>query len=696
MSEGSRVTVHLVDVLDGLAALERAAVRIQTIVTSPPYYALRVYAVEPRAWPAITYVPMLGLPPVEVPAMDCALGLETTPEAYVAHLVHVFRAARPVLRDDGTLWLNLGDSYANDSKWGGATYGKHAKKCHGPTGIGRARRFTGIPAKNTIGIPWRVAFALQADGWVLRSAPPWVRTNSMPDSTEDRPGNGHEQFFLFAKQPDYFYDPDAVRLPARETQSGNTTRVYGEARHRPGHHQGASVPWKDDGRGRHRRTVDWFFDSARAGEAEGLLQESDLDPTILPEDDAPVALVVRTRPHQGSHTATFPEVLVEPCLKASTSAEGCCGRCGAPWTRLVAIEGEAHGSADDRRRRTVGWRPGCGCDVPRVPCRVLDLFAGTGTVGAVAVRLGLDADLIECDPTCLPQIDARLARARRARVQLALAVEPPVAPLRSPSRCRARSSDSPWSRRMKSELTVREKILVAAVEATRHASTVTAGDLIVCAFRQFPESFTLASALEPAHPDSNRVLAKLAGVDGLIARGWLVRVETSVFAVTPQGRKRARQLVDPDAPPKPPPPARPVERTTAPRTTRRPADPPTVTSPPATPPAAPREVFTPVERYLVHDLARKVAFHRFERGGKLTLEDARTFWTTPRGVHVDVVTRRLASTGTLLERVAANVAHGFQEPELPAPTTCLKLLSLHRLLASKFGDAVRNGAEVGP
>ena len=425
------------DVLDRLDALRAEGARFHVIVTSPPYFALRIYeGAAPRAWPEITYVPMWGLAPVTVPAMEVSLGLEPTPEAFVAHLVHVFRRACPLLREDGALWLDLGDSYAND-----------AKRC------------TGLPSKQMLGIPWRVAFALQADGWTLRSAPPWIRTNAMPDSTDDRPGNAHEQFFFLTRNPRYFYDADAVRLPAREARSRNTARTHGRDYGRVEAHRGANVPWQDDGRGRHRRTVDWFLESAAAGEAEGLIHASDVDPSIAPDDDAPRALVVRNRPHPGKHSATYPEPLVAPCLRASTSARGCCAACGAPWRRVVAIEGKssyelsaergatpravasmgrargvnyhgkAKGGADDRTRRTVGWEPGCACGADTVPCRALDPFGGTGTTAATALRLGLDCDLIEVDATCLPEIDARLARARAARAQRALDVDAvPAAP----------------------------------------------------------------------------------------------------------------------------------------------------------------------------------------------------------------------------------------------------------------------------
>src|SRR5690606_5966837 len=140
-----------------------AGVRVQTCVTSPPYFGLRDYGV------------------------DGQIGLEPTPDEYVAQMVEVFRCVRDVLADDGTLWLNLGDSYANDGKWGGSSGGKHAAALHGNTGIGRGRRFTGAKPKDLLGIPWRVAFALQADGWYLRSDIIWHKPNPMPESVTDRP-----------------------------------------------------------------------------------------------------------------------------------------------------------------------------------------------------------------------------------------------------------------------------------------------------------------------------------------------------------------------------------------------------------------------------------------------------------------------------------------------------------------------------
>lgn len=165
---------------------------VQTIVTSPPYFGLRRYSDDPRE-----------------------IGNEPTPAEYVDHLVAVFTEAWRVLADDGTLWLNLGDSYANDTKWGGRTSGKHAAGLQGTQFIGRNRHLTGLPSKSLIGIPWCVAFALQDAGWVLRNDIIWHKPNPMPESVDDRLTRDHEYLFLFSKQPHYYFNAEAIAEPVR-------------------------------------------------------------------------------------------------------------------------------------------------------------------------------------------------------------------------------------------------------------------------------------------------------------------------------------------------------------------------------------------------------------------------------------------------------------------------------------------------
>lgn len=278
---------YLGDCRDVLRDIGASGIKAQTCVTSPPYFGLRDYGV------------------------DGQLGLEQTPAEYVASMVEVFRSVRNVLADDGTLWLNLGDSYANDKKLGGSTSGKHAQAIRGNSGIRRRRTNTGLKSKDLIGIPWRVALALQDDGWYLRQDIIWHKPNPMPESVRDRCTKAHEYVFLLSKSEQYFYDHEAAMEPVAES---TVARLSQATLHQQ--EGSARVPGKTNGKmkavgrtdKRNRRSV-W---------------------------------TVATRPYKGAHFATFPEALVEPCILA-------------------------------------GSRPD---DI------VLDPFMGSGTVAAVARRLG--------------------------------------------------------------------------------------------------------------------------------------------------------------------------------------------------------------------------------------------------------------------------------------------------------------------
>jgi DNA modification methylase len=227
----------------------------QTCVTSPPYYGLRDYGHVGQ------------------------IGLEETPDAYVARLVEVFREVRRVLRDDGTLWLNLGDSYASDSKWGGATGGKHVKALHGEAGAGRGKRQTGMKDKDLIGIPWMVAFALRADGWWLRQDIIWHKPNPMPESVTDRCTKAHEYLFLLTKSARYFYDADSIR----EAPTGRTDAL--------------TVINTGADNGREKRTLN--NDGTIGANARSVW---------------PIA----TQPYSGAHFATMPPALAERCIKAGS------------------------------------------------------------------------------------------------------------------------------------------------------------------------------------------------------------------------------------------------------------------------------------------------------------------------------------------------------------------------------------------
>jgi DNA modification methylase len=319
--------------------------------------------------------------------VDAQLGLEPDPDAYVAALVAVFREVKRVLRNDGTAWLNLSDSYANDAKWGGSTAGKHAKGLHGCDFIGRNRTQTGLAGKNLVGIPWRVAFALQDAGWILRSDCIWSKPNPMPESVRDRPTRSHEYIFLLSKGPQYFYDADAIREPHRDRNV-----VDGVYQNRKAINRVEWEPREKDGLARESfRMTDREYNPA--GRNRRSVWE------------------IATEPYPEAHFATFPTKLVEPCLLSGTSARGCCPACGAPYTRAVertAAPASSHkGSYFDRgktgvngngrvqsgerfEKATTGWRAGCACADAGdpIPCTILDPFCGSGTVSLVARKHG--------------------------------------------------------------------------------------------------------------------------------------------------------------------------------------------------------------------------------------------------------------------------------------------------------------------
>lgn len=258
--------VHCMDALTLLAQMPSESVNC--IVTSPPYYGLRNYGV------------------------DGQIGLEQTPAAYVARLRDVFREARRVLRADGTLWINLGDSYASTTKGSGGISEKQLSNA-GSYHNGNQRLIMDVPEKSLIGIPWRVAFALQDDGWILRQDNIWHKPAPMPESVKDRTTRSHEYVFHFAKSPRYWYDADAVSEKAIGGGGGDFIAAHETVQ--PAH-GGVSRTgrWAHNGNGRaaiatrNRRSV-W---------------------TIGPE------------PFAGEHYAAYPSRLPEICIMAGCPPGG--------------------------------------------------------------------------------------------------------------------------------------------------------------------------------------------------------------------------------------------------------------------------------------------------------------------------------------------------------------------------------------
>ena len=433
------MTVEIInaDARDALAAMPEGSVH--ACVTSPPYWGLRDYGLEPVVWgdegcehewgeesyqrrsndggdPDRKQETNAGAVGRDEPirhafcrrcnAWRGTLGLEPTPDLYVEHIVQVMREVRRVLRDDGTLWLNLGDSYAASRS---GPFGENSTlngSRHSPTESRRAKEAAGRPnsrwrfepwglkPKDLCGIPWRVAFALQADGWWLRSDIVWSKPNPMPESVTDRPTRSHEYLFLMTKKARYFYDADAIREP-------QLPQSFERVKYATLNKIGKGI--RADGASHEKRGTE-SIELNPAGRNKRSVWE------------------IATQPYPGAHFAVFPEKLVEPCILAGTSERGCCRECGAPWERVVEKGLTAHdgqtasanpdgttakrlallrqaarerGGEYENESHTINWRPTCAHEGEPVPCRVMDPFAGSGTVGLVAERLGRHSVLID-------------------------------------------------------------------------------------------------------------------------------------------------------------------------------------------------------------------------------------------------------------------------------------------------------------
>jgi DNA modification methylase len=363
------MTIRLItaDCRDALRQLPDESVHC--VVTSPPYWGLRDYGIAGQ------------------------LGMEKSLGEYIAVMVNVFREVRRVLRDDGTLWLNLGDSYANANPGSGG-------KCV-LAGAGRAmtegryhsnkRDIGQLKPKDLCGIPWRVAFALQVDGWYLRQDIIWSKPNPMPESVTDRCTKAHEYIFLLSKSQQYYYDQQAI---AEQAMRSGEVSIPSETTLSRGQALGRSI--KPSG----NATKDTF--------------------TVADTRNKRSVWEIATQPFSEAHFATFPPALIEPCILAGCP-EKCCAKCGMPWVRSGETRpsipqrtgdwkatGENHrndierkGGFYPKRKAIEHWAPTCPCSYlssSTIPGTVLDPFGGAGTTGLVADRLGRNAILIELNP----------------------------------------------------------------------------------------------------------------------------------------------------------------------------------------------------------------------------------------------------------------------------------------------------------
>ena len=384
--------IILGDAIAGMRTLPDAC--IQTCITSPPYWGLRDYGHTDQ------------------------LGAEKTPEAYVENMVNVFREVRRILRDDGTVWLNLGDSYWSntlsrkdpvESMWGNRpasdlTSGRNnIPTVNKRGGLGAAP--IGIKPKDLVGIPWRVAFALQADGWYLRQDIIWHKPNPMPEPVTDRCTKAHEYIFLLSKNEQYYYDNISVKEPYTKPMN----RWGGEKLKEP--KQG--------------------FQSMEGDPYVSAKKERDMRPDKNGRNRRSV-WTVTTKPFRGAHFATFPKDLIEPCVLAGTSQHGCCSKCGASHARIIergdvpnrtkrentlnVVPGRDKLSRVNSKemktipKKTIGWEKTCKCvDAEVVPCTVFDPFTGSGTTAIVAMNHGRNFIGTELNPEYIKIAEARIA-----------------------------------------------------------------------------------------------------------------------------------------------------------------------------------------------------------------------------------------------------------------------------------------------
>jgi DNA modification methylase len=409
---------------------------VDMCVTSPPYWGLRDYGGNGKVWggdPSCSHDwegytrpsentrnndNSLQLKSAYWEPQDQAfckhcdawfgqLGLEPTPQQFVKNMVEVFEEVRRILKPHGTLWLNLGDSYCGTGHKG--TDMKDKKHPEGRNGqvVAVNNKIEGLKRKDLVGIPWRVAFALQEAGWYLRQDIIWAKPNCMPEPVKDRCTKSHEYLFLLSKKDSYFFDHEAIKeasadhekTAARYTQPfggiKNETLLETDQVHiRP-------IGMREFSGKRNKRSV-W---------------------------------TVNPKPFREAHFAVYPPELIEPCILAGSSAHGCCADCGVPYVRVVEkkdmgiteamkvaganAQGTYEGKdlkdykpttmseqtprtvkqrtldAMSKKAVTVGWEATCECNADIVPAVVFDPFGGSGTTAGVAIKHGRDAILCE-------------------------------------------------------------------------------------------------------------------------------------------------------------------------------------------------------------------------------------------------------------------------------------------------------------
>jgi len=356
------------DCIESLKKLKDESVN--TCITSPPYWGLRDYNGEEKQ-----------------------LGLEDTPEEFVDNLVKVFKEVKRVLRDDGTVWLNLGDTYSSHkdckSTPQSLAKGMQSEVAHviekGKSVSRNTKKLkaAGLKNKDLIGIPWRVALALQQDGWYLRQDIIWHKPNPMPESVKDRCTKAHEYIFLLSKNVKYYFDNEAIKEDAVRAGKIPKGKKY------------SSELADDKIGGKHTRET---------------LNEK----PVAPKRNKRSVWTVTTKPFKGAHFATFPMDLIEPCVLAGCP-EKICVDCGKPYKRVMQkpkqleVNRNKRSGTDDRKVGGVldkynrenppidlGVQKQCDCETNETKAgTVLDPFAGSGTTGIVAANHARNSVLLE-------------------------------------------------------------------------------------------------------------------------------------------------------------------------------------------------------------------------------------------------------------------------------------------------------------
>jgi DNA modification methylase len=431
------------DVRDGLRGL--AAESVQCVVTSPPYYGLRDYKLPPLIWgsrtdcdhewnsvvthrssggPQVPQTKWANVAAVAEGQRDhrsghCAicgawrgcLGLEPSPDLYIQHMVEVFREVRRVLRDDGCVWLNLGDCFAKNGRSG---LGLHSSLSTSgkpnPYSDHQKKIPEGAKPKDLLMMPARVALALQADGWYLRMDVVWAKGLSfcptyagsvMPESVTDRPAKTHEYIFLLTKSERYWYSAEAVK--EQGTYPAGTKAAKGSGT-REGNRRGGQRK-KDVRESEGERRQTGSFQDRWDGKDGYAIYDG--------KRNLRSVWAIGTKPFKEAHFATFPPALVVPCITASTPPSAC-SACGKPYAHIViksdvpasvkAVFEAARTASADRTGRDDGhtqrkpnhvrevlidtFEPACDCGTEPKPPLVCDIFSGAGTVGVVCKQMG--------------------------------------------------------------------------------------------------------------------------------------------------------------------------------------------------------------------------------------------------------------------------------------------------------------------